>query len=654
MEKNKITSPIIFGSNGVVPAITFIKEPIIFVGREQMKDGSYRTFETEDERLANASIPYGMEKEEYISFLEQLQHKRVEDVSMKPAASEKEIIRAEEKVADAISNYEIIPLEKRIYIDGKGNIQFEKNDIDIRIRIKTGNGIVEERISILYAKLSSVTQIISKQFPTAIVYDRKNAYKIENALREKLAGVREIKVYTHAGWQRIDGKMVYIHKSQCLQNARVSTELNLLSNNCFRNNLEEIYRKAINLYDMDGTAAILVAYSLMGVSYRLFNEAGYAPHFLLFINGKTGSFKTAISKVLYMQLVDDEHREYPRRIDADTVTSFERALVESGKDTVTLYDDYAPAKNLQDQRILDSKLEVIIRMIGDGSTKSRSNVALEDKKGEGVKGAVVLTGELRGKGLSSNLRCLYCGIEKERVNKENLSWLQRNKCAYTTFIQHYIYFLSQVWETAIKRIRSLYEERRAQAGKTLKAGRSIDALVTLWLLMDMLEMFLAQYCRLNNSNISHEITYLKQQMAGVVYESELLSEEEDPATVFMKALAFIMEKNGMYIIFKKDLADASKRMIDGCEDENNIYLIPDIAYKNVVSWLRSTGIDFSLDLPRLGELLCQAGYAVTTSNGANKKTYYARLSVGNGKKVSFLKIPKSVIAEFQEKIGLAE
>ena len=161
MEKNKITSPIIFGSNGVVPAITFIKEPIIFVGREQMKDGSYRTFETEDERLANASIPYGMEKEEYISFLEQLQHKRVEDVSMKPAASEKEIIRAEEKVADAISNYEIIPLEKRIYIDGKGNIQFEKNDIDIRIRIKTGNGIVEERISILYAKLSSVTQIIS-------------------------------------------------------------------------------------------------------------------------------------------------------------------------------------------------------------------------------------------------------------------------------------------------------------------------------------------------------------------------------------------------------------------------------------------------------------------------------------------------------------
>ena len=110
----------------------------------------------------------------------------------------------------------------------------------------------------------------------------------------------------------------------------------------------------------------------------------------------------------------------------------------------------------------------------------------------------------------------------------------------------------------------------------------------------------------------------------------------------------------MYIIFKKDLADASKRMIDGCEDENSIYLIPDIAYKNVVSWLRSTGIDFSLDLPHLGELLCQAGYAVTTSNGANKKTYYARLSVGNGKKVSFLKIPKSVIAEFQEKIGLAE
>jgi hypothetical protein len=655
MDKNKIMSPISFGNkNGVVPAIQFIKKPISYIAKQQIECGAYVKVETDDERLANASIPYGIKEEDYVLFIENLKQGKMQSVPIGKVVQENEIIRAQEKtkMPDAISNYEIIPIEKRVYIDGRGNVQLEKNDIDIRVRIKTCNGITEERMNILYTKLSNVTQIISKRFPSAIVYDKKNTYKIENALREQIAGIREIKIYTCAGWQEIDRQKVYIHKSQQLKNARVSTELNLLSCNCYtKNDLAGIYRNAIELYDMDGTAAALVAYSLLGVSYRIFDEAGFAPHFLLFINGKTGSFKTAISKVLYIQLVDDEHREFPRRIDADTVTSFERALVESGRDTVTLYDDYAPAKTLQNQRILDSKLEVIIRMIGDGSTKSRSNVALEDKKGEGVKGAVVLTGELRGKGLSSNLRCLYCGIEKEYVNKENLSWLQKNKYAYTTFIQHYVYFLAQRWDVFVKEINEKFEEKRAQASKVLKAGRSIDTLVTLWLLMDMLKMFLIQYCQQDEIRISNEIEYLKQKLTGVVYESELVSEEEDPATIFMSALGFVLEKNILYIISKADLTDSNKRMIDGCEDEENIYLIPDTAYKNVVGWLRSTGIEFSLDLPRLGEMLCQAGYAVATSNGVNKKTYYARLSVANGKKISFLKIPKSIITKFQEKIG---
>lgn len=663
MERREIICPIIFEKEveekrEVIQPISFIRKPISFIGRQQTESGAYETFETDDERLANASIPYGRTKEDYILFAEEAGKAVNNDGSMSNnIVQEKNIVRAQEKpeVADAITNYEILPVEKRIYIDGKGNVQFERNDIELCIRIKTENGIEKERMNILCKNLNCVTQIIGKRFSSAIVYDNKSVKKVEIALREKIAGIRETRVYTCAGWQEIDNVKVYIHKSQLLKNAKVLTELNLLSSKRYdKTDLVQIYRRAIGLYDVSGTAAILVAYSLMGVSYRIFDEAGYAPHFLLFINGKTGSFKTAISKVLYMQLVDDEHRDFPRRIDADTVTSFERALVESGRDTVTLYDDYAPAKNVQDQRVLDSKLEVIIRMIGDGSTKSRSNVALEDRRGEGVKGAVVLTGELRGKGLSSNLRCLYCGIEKEHVNTENLSWLQNHRDAYTTLIQNYVIYLSSRWNVFVTSIKENFEKRRVVAGKILQSGRMADTLVILWLLLEMLERFLIEYCQQNEDTISDEIRCLKKELAGVVVQSEALSQEEDPATIFMKALAFVMEKNNLYIIPKKDLTDANGKMIYGCEDENYVYLIPDVIYAKVVSWLRSTGVNFMLDLQRLGELLCQSGYALATSNGSNKKTYYARLSVGNGKKISFLKIPKSVIADFQGKIGQVE
>lgn len=168
MDKNKIMSPISFGNkNGVVPAIQFIKKPISYIAKQQIECGAYVKVETDDERLANASIPYGIKEEDYVLFIENLKQGKMQSVPIGKVVQENEIIRAQEKtkMPDAISNYEIIPIEKRVYIDGRGNVQLEKNDIDIRVRIKTCNGITEERMNILYTKLSNVTQIISKRFP---------------------------------------------------------------------------------------------------------------------------------------------------------------------------------------------------------------------------------------------------------------------------------------------------------------------------------------------------------------------------------------------------------------------------------------------------------------------------------------------------------
>ena len=89
-------------------------------------------------------------------------------------------------------------------------------------------------------------------------------------------------------------------------------------------------------------------------------------------------------------------------------------------------------------------------------------------------------------------------------------------------------------------------------------------------------------------------------------------------------------------------------MIDGCMDDNYIYLLPDVIYMKVVGWLRCGGISFSLDVHQLGALLCQEGYAESTSNGTNKRTYYARLSVGDVNKIKFLKIPKVVMEKIME------
>lgn len=652
-EKNKkIISPITFcDSCGDVSAI--VEKAISFIARQQTKTGAYETFETDDESLANLYIPYGVKPEEYSLLLGGIRTNgiQVEKGKIEVCIKGIDMVRPaqSEKVKDVIANYEIFPIEKRIHLNRKGEVQIDQNDVDIRISIKTDDGITNQRITILYTKIANVVQIISKMFPTAIIFDKRNAYKIENDLRGKMSKIRETKVYIDAGWQEIDNVKVYLHKSCKLQNGRIKTELNLPCDERFQvKDLYNIWRSALNMFCYDDIAAILCGYSLLGVSYKVFDEAGFPPHFLLFISGKTGSFKTAISKILYMQLVDDEHREFPRRIDADTVTSFERALVESGRDTITLYDDYAPAKTVQDKRMLDSKLEVIIRMVGDGSTKSRSNVALEDRKGDGVKGAVVLTGELRGKGLSSNLRCLYCELDKECIQIENLSWFQTNRNAYTTLIQHFAFYLSRKWNYWVLYIREEFDKKRTKARKYLKAGRLVDTLVTMWLLMDMMESFLVEYCAQNKDVTAFEMDNLRAKEIDKVMQSELLSNEEDPATIFMKALATMMENKKINLVEKNTLTGASISMIDGCMDDNYIYLLPDVIYMKVVGWLRCGGITFSLDMHQLGALLCQEGYAESAPNGTNKRTYYARLSIGTGNKIKFLKIPKVVMEKIME------
>lgn len=183
---------------------------------------------------------------------------------------------------------------------------------------------------------------------------------------------------------------------------------------------------------------VLTIYSFMGIFYRVLTEAGISrPGFTLFINGRTGSMKTTISMILFSQLCQDRLRTTPRRIDMDTATSFEIALCKSGYNTITLFDDYAPAKTRMKQAEMTEKLETIVRLIGDGVGKNRSNSNLEDVRSDGVQGLAVITGELKGKGESTNLRILYVFFPPNGANKGIVSWFQANAYFYPAFFKSF-------------------------------------------------------------------------------------------------------------------------------------------------------------------------------------------------------------------------
>ena len=234
-----------------------------------------------------------------------------------------EIIHPKADMNLDICNYQVRGRKKNIFINRDGKELKEMEEIISEIKIQNG---CLEYISILTKDIKRLTVIIGDRFSSAWINpDVKHVTKIiENLFRDSTQGIPIVKTYIDYGWQKINGKRIYVHDSviNYSENMVFRTGMNLPFYSWNKQQAAYIFIQAYNLYEDKGPMSVMLAFSVLGVLYQIFDEAGYAPQFLLFINGKTGSMKTTLSKILFIQLTDDMHRETPRRIDADTVTSF--------------------------------------------------------------------------------------------------------------------------------------------------------------------------------------------------------------------------------------------------------------------------------------------------------------------------------------------
>lgn len=561
----------------------------------------------------------------------------------------KEVKKAEEREKMAfvpVSNYELIPIEKHIFINRKGNAIIEKELIRTKVII---NGQVPEMIDVLTSEIKNIANIVGKRFSMAMldVEENKADKYVEQRFRMRTRGIPIIKNYIDAGWQIIDGNWIYLSDS-CVawKGVKIQTGMSLPSYNLDNIEIGNILMRALNLYNDKVAMGTMFLYAFSGVMYKLFEEAGHAPRFLLFVNGKTGSMKTTIARILFVQLHDEKQRGYVRRIDSDTIVSFERAIVKRGVDTVLVFDDYAPAKTPQKKLDMQNKLETLIRIIGDGSTKSRSNASLDDVQGEGVHGTVVLTGEMRGRGLSSNLRCVYCELQRENVNVEMVTWFQENMDAFTSVIANFTKFLAQNWDVTVDFIKSQFPIKRKAVERSIRERRIVDSVVVLHIIADILEQYCVQWCGYEQLYAKTLFSEMRDSVIVNAKYSQAISEEETPAILFMRALEDLIRTSQIRLCEKNTYTVGGG--CDGFVDEKYYYFVPERIYEKIQRLFGATHQYFALDMRETVIALHEEGIIKTHSNGLGKRTYYSRIGVGDGKKQKFLKIPKQIFEELEE------
>ncbi len=636
-------------------------EPIQYFAKCETKEGKIQRIPVDDPKLAGVYLPSTVENPQKAlklmarginsTFTGNVEMPREESpipaggISVITQTETKlDLVRpktAEEPKVLDMANFCVIPKIRYIYVDRNGEQDRGQEIILCEIIFY---GVQKEIFYIKTKDISNLCKIIKKQFAIAnIDFETKNVEKwIEREFREAVRQCRTIYRYYQQGWQVINGEMIYVNKSaKCLNNIEYALAANLPLVNCNKEYIGKSLLVAFDLYQDSASMSTMIMFSLLGVLYRPFKEAGYPPKFLLFLHGKTGSMKTTIAKILFSQLGDDKVRDNPRRIDSDTIVSFERAVIESGYDTVTLIDDYSPAKNRKKKEEMANKLESIVRLVGDMSSKSRSNVKLEDCRGEGVQGTVVVTGELRGKGLSSNLRCLYCKMTREKVNTGAITWFQENPKVYTTVIYKFAEYVGANWLSLIAYIKNNFPNMRREINDVLSERRLVDSVVTLHLVYYIMLDFLLNYCKVEKSEIMKVAGNVEQDIINNAMMSQVISSEDSPSTLFIKTINDLM-RVGTIVLGTGKIAMHDVDKFDGFDDTNYFYFNPEMIFKKVRSFLTASNIDFTMDLNEIKVALYDDGIIKAASNGKGKRTYCVRLGVGDGKKQNFLKISKEV------------
>lgn len=641
LEKEEKIKPIKFLAEGEKV------KPVSWIAVQEKDDGKMKGVKTDDSRLALHRIPKEVsDAEKYLADLTQYLDGNSNIASIvKPT---KENIKMEER-EEKLANFEIKPIIRERFYGKDGKEIWERENIVCQVHIEND---YPKRLSVRVKEIDSLCKIVKRRFSNAVTScDIKNAEKyIENKFRENTMKCKIRTIYVEAGWVKMSKNYIYVHDDKNFgTNYYAETGLTLPKVQLDSNEeIWHIFKSAWEMYEDKVSMSVMVMFSFLGVMWKPFYEAGYPPHFTLFLNGKTGSLKTTIGKILYTQLCEPEFRDSPRRIDSDTATSLERAIVMKGRDTVTLIDDFSPAKSENKKRDMSDKLEMLIRMVGDGSSKSRSNASLEDCRGGGVQGVVVLTGELMGKGVSSNLRCFYCKMQRELANLESVSWFQNSPALYTTMIEAFVTSIEASWSPLVNYIKREFKKVRKVCAEILIEKRLVDSATTLIITSYIVRGFFKIWCKVSEEELNTIFDGIEEKIVQCALLSQSMSTEESPSRVFIKTLDNL-ERIGQIKIKNGKMLPSDLSIFDGFYVADYLYLNPELVHKKVIQFLRQSNMFFPFDTKEMEIMLAEDGISKTSSNGSGKKTLCARVKVGSERKYNFIKIPmeiyKKIIAD---------
>jgi len=281
------------------------------------------------------------------------------------------------------------------------------------------------------------------------------------------SGIPESTIFTHLGWRKINNSWVFLHAGGAIGAEMVEVEIP-----------DRLKRYSLPEGEGDVAAAIKASLSLLDfgpkkVMFPLFalvwlaplceplRQAGIEPGFIMYLWGKTGSFKSSILAVLLSHYGDFGPKTLPASF-KDTSFSVEEVAF-LAKDILLVIDDLYPALNPKEKQKMEGSLEFLSRGQGDRQGRGRLTHDIKLRMGHPPRGLALCSGEIMPLSGSSLARSFVLNILKEEISEAKLTQAQNQQGLLPQAMRKYLEYLAPKLDTLPPELRKYFETLRNKA-----------------------------------------------------------------------------------------------------------------------------------------------------------------------------------------------
>ena len=336
--------------------------------------------------------------------------------------------------------------------------------------------------------------------------------------------------YSLAGWtDEISPEYMHSGIANCIANRQLA----LISSNEERQVVLDGL-KFLKIGDLKKTLPIFL-FAHLGIMAKLFEEAGLPIQFLLLIHGKTGSFKTAVSKLIFQVFKNDSLVNFTW-----TAAALEKER-ENSQDLVFLLDDIFQATDKQTL----AKLEGILRPYGDGAPRGKIDATTKTISTVPLRSCAAVTAEaVPTSQLSSQLRMLKLEVDHQSFNSHHLKFFQEDQ-RIAKFQRSPNSYLEKYFSVFIKFLESNYRSTVQNIADfstmSLEAASNISPrLVSTYRILLSTINTVLKLAIWAESISAEQAIQLKQHWESIVWElivlNQIQSQTYDPALRYLMAI----------------------------------------------------------------------------------------------------------------------